>query len=337
MTRDLVLASAAEESPFTIEPAESKTWETAVAAKLQVPLKISRRGDFKDKVKLRAVGSGLPDPLKEWEADGKATDSVLDLDLAKLKVPAGAHQIFVLAQTSGKYRMLRPDEIKAAEALAKTLEEDRKHAEKLAMEAKDAEKKSADTLATAIKDVEEAEKLAKADDANNAETSSKLQAVAEAKAAAQKAADEATAKSKDAEQSKETATRLAKEAATKLQGRDVTAIFYSPAVNLNVAAVPITLATQVPTNSVAPGAKLEIPVTITRLYGFADGVDLTIIDAKEIKAEKITIPKDQTAGKLIAEAAADAKPGEQKLTLQASLKFNGQDLKLERSIALRLA
>ena len=86
-----------------------------------------------------------------------------------------------------------------------------------------------------------------------------------------------------------------------------------------------------------PGAKLEIPVTITRLYGFTDGVELSVKDINGLKAEKITIPKDQTAGKLVAEAAADAKPGEQKLTLQASLKFNGQDLKLEQSVTLRLA
>ncbi len=337
MTRSLVLASAAEESPFVIEPGELKTWETSLAAKLQIPLKMSRHADFKGKVKLRAVGAGLSEPLKEWEEDGQATASVLDLDLAKVKVPAGLHQILVLAQTSGKYRKLRPNELKTAEAIAKTAEDNKQQAEKAESEAKEAEKKAAEALVAANKALEEAEKLAKASDTNNPEAKTKVQVATEAKAAAQKAAEEATARSKTAEQHKEAAIKVAKEAAAKIQAREVTAIFYSPPVNLQVATAPITLATQAPTNSWLAGAKLEIPVTITRLYGFTDGVELSAKDAGGIKVGKITIPKDQTAARLVAEAAADAKPGTQKLTLQASLKFNGQDLKLEQSLTLRLA
>ena len=209
--------------------------------------------------------------------------------------------------------------------------------DKAAAEAKEDEKKASEALATAIKAFEEAEKLAKAAETDNAEPKTQLQAATEAKALAQKGAADAAAKSRDSEQKKEHAIKLAKEAATKLEARDVTAIFYSSALNVQVAAAPITVAAQTTTNSLARGAKLEIPVTITRLYGFTDGVELTVKEADGLKTEKITIPKDQTTGKLVTEATADAKTGEQKLTLQASLKFNGQDLKLEQPITLRLS
>jgi hypothetical protein len=337
ITRDLLFASSAEQSPFLVEPAELKTWETSVAAKLQIPLKFSRHGDFKQKVKLRAIRTGATEPLKDWEEDGKAASTVLELDLAKVKVPPGEHEIFVLAQTTGKYRNLRPDELKVAEALAKTTDEKRKLAESEAASAREVEKKASETLGAASQALEESEKLLKQAGENNAEANKQFQAAAAAKAVAQKNADEAAAKAKAADERKEVAAKLAKDAGAKLQQRDVTATFYSPALHLHVAAAPITLAALVGTNSFAPGTKFEIPVTVGRLYGFADAVELGLKEIPGLKANRITIAKDQTTGKLAIEASDEAKPGEQALTLQASVKFNGQDLKFEHLVTVRLA
>src|SRR5437773_1956421 len=55
--RDFVIAvSGVESEPISIAPAEEKVWEGAVNAKLSIPLKISRPGEFKGALKLKAVG-----------------------------------------------------------------------------------------------------------------------------------------------------------------------------------------------------------------------------------------------------------------------------------------
>jgi hypothetical protein len=56
-----------------------------------------------------------------------------------------------------------------------------------------------------------------------------------------------------------------------------------------------------------------------------------------LNAVKVTIPKDQTETKLVLEASSDATPGEHKLTLQARLKFNNQDLQWDQPIHLKVA
>jgi hypothetical protein len=88
-----------------------------------------------------------------------------------------------------------------------------------------------------------------------------------------------------------------------------------------------------------PGAKAEIPVKITRLYGFSDPVNLSLILPKELgglKAAAATIEKEKTEANLVLEAAGDVKPGQHRCTLQASLKLNNQDLKVEQPLALQI-
>jgi hypothetical protein len=211
--RDFTFASSAEESPFSVEPAEDKTWEGTSGAKVQIPLKLVRRGEFNDGVKLRAVWPGQSDPLAEWDIDGKAATSSLELDLAKAKLPVGIHQLHLIAYTKGKYRRLRPEEVKAAEAAAKTAEESRQQAGKAVAEFKAAEKKAGEAAGAAAQN-------------------------SDAQQAAKKTAAEAAAKAKEAGARMEDAARLAKEIAAKLEMREVSAAFYSPVIRLAVVAPP---------------------------------------------------------------------------------------------------
>jgi len=59
--------------------------------------------------------------------------------------------------------------------------------------------------------------------------------------------------------------------------------------------------------------------------------------AKGVSAAKLTIPRDGTDAKLALETKADATPGEHKLTLQAALKLNGQDIKVSQPLTLKVA
>ncbi|MBI4325845.1 MAG: hypothetical protein HY674_11350, partial [Chloroflexi bacterium] len=360
MTGEFVLGvSGHENAPLQIEPGESKVWETSLAGKLPVPVKLVRRGDFKGTVKLKPAGLAALEPVKEIEVDGKATNATVEFDLTQLKIPVGLHRVFLQAETQGKYRN-NPEAAQAAEDAAKQAE---KAAADLAAEAK----KAADALATAAKAAGEAEALAKvaADNlaaartaAANTATNSELvaarmaaekeasatlenaQAAVAAKAAAEKAANDLAAKAKEAEAKKAETARVAKEATEKAKPRDVALVAYSPPFQLKIAPAPITLTARDPAGPLPPGGKAGIPVTIGRLYGFSDPVELNLIvpnEAKGISAVKQVIPKDQTQAVLIIEAAAEATPGEHKATLQAVLKLNNQELKVDQSILLKVA
>jgi hypothetical protein len=84
--------------------AEDKRWEVVAGAKLDIPLKIARRGEFKEALKLKAGGAPGIEPLKEFDAAPDAATVTASLDLAVAKIPVGEHTIYFSAQTKGKFR-----------------------------------------------------------------------------------------------------------------------------------------------------------------------------------------------------------------------------------------
>jgi len=104
LTADFVLAvNGTEAAPIRIEAAEDKTWQAMAGEKLEIPLRITRSAEFKEPLKLKAGGVAGIDPMKEIDADGKATSVTATLDLKALKLPAGDSTIFFSTQTKGKY------------------------------------------------------------------------------------------------------------------------------------------------------------------------------------------------------------------------------------------
>ena len=83
---------------MTLELAESKVVETSVAGKVQVPVRISRRGEFNNALKFTLTTT----PPKEFEADGKSTNAIAEIDVSEAKLPVGTHTVYLYAQTSGK-------------------------------------------------------------------------------------------------------------------------------------------------------------------------------------------------------------------------------------------
>ena len=105
LTRDIPLAvGSAEPAPISVTVAEDKRWEVVAGAKLDIPLKIARRGEFKEALKLKAGGAPGIDPLKEFDAAPDAATVTASLDLAVAKIPVGEHTIYFSAQTKGKFR-----------------------------------------------------------------------------------------------------------------------------------------------------------------------------------------------------------------------------------------
>lgn len=364
----MLAVSEKEVSPVSISPGENKTWETSLAGKLQIPIKVSRRGEFSDAIKLKAAGLAALDPMKEIDVAGKTNEAALSLDLTQLKIPIGTHTFYLQAQTKGKYRRITADEMKAAEAAAKTADEAAKQAEKESAELASATKKAEETLASTKKAADEAEakaksiseKLASAKTAAEkssaseelatarataekeaTEASDRARSAKDAKAAAEKNFKEASAKAKDAEGKKSHAAQVAKDAKQLLekgQLKDLTVTAYSSPISLKVVPAPINLSANPSANRIAQGTKIEIPVKVERLFGFNDAVELSLSFPKDagLTSAKATLGKDQNQTKLLVEANPNAKPGEHKFNLLASLKLNGQDLKVEQPIILKI-
>ncbi len=105
LTRDFPLAvSGTEAAPVSVDPVEDKVWEVAAGAKLEIPLRITRRGEFKEALKLKGAGAPGIETLPPIDIDPAATTATATLDLATVKIPAGTHAIFFSAQTKGKFR-----------------------------------------------------------------------------------------------------------------------------------------------------------------------------------------------------------------------------------------
>ena len=107
-----------ESAPISIAAAEKKTWEAPANGKLEIPLRITRRGEFNANLKLKPLGPGAAEALKEFDVDGKATNATLKLDFAALKLAPGDYVFAVQTQTTGKYRN-NPEAAALAEAAAK--------------------------------------------------------------------------------------------------------------------------------------------------------------------------------------------------------------------------
>jgi hypothetical protein len=400
MTRDFAIAlSDRETAPLALEPVEDKLWETSVAGKLQIPIKLTTRGEFKSNLKLKVAGVPALDAMKEFDFDAKATNGMLELDLSPHKLAAGDYVIYLQTQTPGKY-IKDPDAAKAAEQAAKDAEriaaesteaaktavDGKQAAQKAAADAEAAVKQASQALSSASKLAEEAEaqtkacveklSLAKAAaektlaseetaaavaavaaaekevadaieksrmaleakiavEKKATESSAQEKAAKEASDAAAKAESEATARAQSAAKAKEEAANRVKETAQK----DVTATFYSPLLSLKISPAPITLTVARSNLPLRQSGKIEIPVTITRLYGYADPVELNLVVPAEIKglaAPKTTIARNQSETTLVIDAAPDATLGEHKLTLNASLKLNNQELKVNQTVLVTI-
>ncbi|MSR42815.1 MAG: hypothetical protein EXS19_02115 [Pedosphaera sp.] len=305
-TRNLALAvNATERSPVILETADNKPLETHAAGKINIPIKIVRDVEFTEALKLKVVGHAAFDKMKEVDVAAKGTNATIELDIAAAKLAAGTYSFMLQTQAKGKYRRVPLAEVQAIEAKAKD-------AEKSAVEAAAAVKAASD-------------QVSKAADPG-------------AKAAAEKVATEAKAKAQTADAKKTEMTARAKEMAQKSQPKDVIDTFYSDLVTVRVLAAPFTLA-PVTAAPLDQGAKIEIPINLTRLFDYVDPIEVNLAPQtiKGVTAAKITVAKDQAQAKFVIEAAATAAAGEHPLRLQATVKINGQTLIVEQPFTLKIA
>jgi hypothetical protein len=111
-------------------------------------------------------------------------------------------------------------------------------------------------------------------------------------------------------------------------------------VTLKVDAMPIKLSVAMPDKPIKAGDKVEIPLTIERLYGFSEPVTVGLADpnaAAGIHIKDVSVPSGQTQAKLIAEVEPTAAGGDRSFTIRAKLTFNGSPLQNDQQVTLKVA
>jgi len=94
--------SGDEPAPIVITAVGTNFFESCVAAKLEIPLKITRTGDFNSALKLKTLGVPGLEAMKEINIDGKATNSNVQIDLAKVR--PGEYDLIFETEAQGKYQ-----------------------------------------------------------------------------------------------------------------------------------------------------------------------------------------------------------------------------------------
>lgn len=233
-------------------------------------------------------------------------------------------------------------------------------AEKAAMEAETAAKAAVDKVAQA-----KAAAAANSNDTNlaaavtaaekaAAEAAVKAKPAAEALTASQKALEVAAANAKAAAEAKTAADKVAEQAAAKAKlaadlkvaadqraaalenaAKPQNLNYWTPSTSIQIKITPAPITVTPPPESlpVKQGAMVELPVSINRLYGYADAINVTVMLPNGVGGLQIpaaSIANGQNQGKLAITAAADATVGSHRATLRSSLRLNNQDLVVDQ-------
>ena len=259
-----------------------------------------------------------------------AADKVVVVAAAAVKVAqqkkAAADKLLVDAQAKAK--VASQAAVAAKAAAAKTPGD-----EGLATAAANAQK-AADDAATKVKDamvaVVAAQKVL-----TDAEAAAKK--ADEAKQLTDTAAQETAELAKAAAVLKTATDKLVTDRTNAAKEKETNMTFVSSPFTLKITPAPVTLNPLPADTVVKQGEKVEVTVTINRLYAFADQVTTTAVIPGGVAG--LTIPKVEIAGgqnqvKLAIAVAENATVGQHELIVRLTLKLNNQNLTVERPLTL---
>jgi hypothetical protein len=164
-------------------------------------------------------------------------------------------------------------------------------------------------------------------------------APAEAKATADKTVAEADQKAKQNAAVLMTFRQDVAKLRDHSKATDVKISTASDRLTLTITPAPFELRLASTNLSVRPGAKLELPIAVKRLYGFADPIQvqfLGVFNISGINAPLLTIPAGQTDGRLVIEATNSALPGSYTTNLQAGVTYHGQPVSVRQEVTLTI-
>ncbi|KAB2668328.1 MAG: hypothetical protein DVB31_06605 [Verrucomicrobia bacterium] len=153
LARRTTLAVVAEPAPLTVVAGVAEPMVAVSGSKLSIPITAVRRFDSMAAFSLRVSGHPALEKVPEVKFAEKATNAVLELNLAEFKLPEGTHTLWLQGQAALKYRN-QPEAVDRADAALKAAEKaiaaapaDRKAAAEPAKKAAEAAKKAAEERA----------------------------------------------------------------------------------------------------------------------------------------------------------------------------------------------
>ncbi len=150
---------------------------------------------------------------------------------------------------------------------------------------------------------------------------------------------ELAAQAKETERARRAAEKRLREAIAKASPRKVRMAAHSRALDLTIHPSPILLTTRERPWHIRAGANLELPLSIKRLFNYADPVEIGLevpIHIVGIEAESVTIPKGEKTSSLLVRLAADLDPGDYPLKLKATFQLNDQEIQVEEPLTIRV-
>lgn len=360
-TRDLVLCVADKEPERAlVEIGDGNIVEMALGGKVELPVKVTRRGELKDPVKLTPVY--LPNEMKPKDlaiANGQ-NDGKLEMELNNANIKPGVYTFCMKAESKINYAR-NPDAVAALEAEKKLIDDTiAKLTEQLktATAARDAAVKAAADAKTAQTAAEQA-KAAAAAEATSKQGDEKK--VADEKlAAADKALTEAIAKTKAADEAKTKAEQEVVQFDAKVKSgqalkppldqkinqvkqaaapKDIAVSYVSTPVKLRVVSSPIKLEVPPLPAGVKPEAKLEIPVNIVRMFNFNEAVEVTLdppAGVAGLQQIKATIPAGAAAAKAELTPQKNAPAGDHVFNVKAKGKFGNVNFETTGQVTVKV-
>ncbi len=113
--------SPTEFAPVTVKAA-TNALQAVTNGKLAIPVEAVRRGEFAAAVQLKPFGRAEWDKVKPVPLPEKATNAILEFDLADAKLPEGTYTLWLQGNVAGKYRN-NPEALAAAESELKSAED----------------------------------------------------------------------------------------------------------------------------------------------------------------------------------------------------------------------
>jgi hypothetical protein len=111
-----------EVEPALVRIGEEKVYETSLGANVEIPIKLVRREDFKDAVKLTAVGLTQQMRPKDVTLSPENGEAKFELALNHQNIRPGSYTFYMKGESKRKYAR-NPDAVASAEAEQKRLME----------------------------------------------------------------------------------------------------------------------------------------------------------------------------------------------------------------------
>lgn len=317
-----------EQPPFSVVLDPDLSFEALVYGTFKFPVRVIRRGNFQGPLDLFVYGlpASINGPMHAQPKYHTPITIPANQDSIEFTVtipgyvPPGTYSFFISGLGTVSYAM-NPEKLVQAEGRLATIE-------KIVTD-NDTKLKAALEIQAAA-----AKALADAQAANQ-----NVPAATEAKVAADKAVSEADTKAKKDAAFLATFRQEITQLKTQCKPTDIKISTASNRATLKMPAAPFEFAIAAENLSIKSGAKVELPVTIKRLYGNNDPVHVHFQGANTISgilAPAVTVPANQSDGRVTIEATAAAVPGRYRTTVQSSMNYKGQILTVLRDLVLTI-